>query len=415
MTDVPSPNYANTPEQYKNASLSEAQKKIVQDTAPVVAEHIVDITKTFYPIMFQRYPDVTTYFNQTHQKTGEQPKALANAVVAYATHLDKLGEISGPVNTIVQKHCALNIRPEQYPIVGECLLEAIGKVMGDAVNDEVMAAWEAAYNQLAKILIDAEESEYKRKENLPGGWRGGRTFQISDKVEESDEITSFYLKPKDGAAVMNFEPGQYLGIRVTVDGQTTQRNYSLSAPAKDGKYRISVKKEEGGLVSSWLHDQTSVGTELTVFAPAGDFVLREGSNPVLLCSGGVGFTPTLAMLEHIMENSNSRPVYWVHGARTRSAHAFRSHIEELAKKHPNLSYRFFYSEESEVDPKKNEAKGFITKKALQDIVSNPKETDNYVLGPKPFMKSMISNLKSMDVPCDNIHFEFFGPTQEIDA
>eukprot|EP01138_Halocafeteria_seosinensis_P010791 gb/GECG01011021.1/.p1 GENE.gb/GECG01011021.1/~~gb/GECG01011021.1/.p1 ORF type:complete len:436 (+),score=65.16 gb/GECG01011021.1/:1-1308(+) len=403
------------PEAYKNATLNEEQKKIVQDTAPAVAENVLDITKTFYPIMFERYPEVATYFNQTHQQTGAQPRALANAVVAYATHLDKLGEISGPVNTIVHKHTALNVKPEQYPIVGECLLEAIGKVMGNAVNQEVMQAWEAAYNQLARILIEAEEAEYSRKENLPGGWRGGRTFQIADKVRESDEITSFYLKPKDGTIVMNFEPGQYLGLRLTANGQTTQRNYSLSAPAAKDTYRISVKKEDGGLVSSWLHDEAQVGTELTVFPPAGDFVLREGTNPVLFCTGGVGVTPALAMLEHIVQNNVNREINWIHAARNRSAQAFRTRVQELAQKHPNLRYQFILAEEESIDPSQNESKGLLTKEHVNGMVSSPGNVDSYVLGPKGFMQSAVSTLKDIGVPRDNINFEFFGPSNDIDA
>eukprot|EP01138_Halocafeteria_seosinensis_P008272 gb/GECG01008453.1/.p1 GENE.gb/GECG01008453.1/~~gb/GECG01008453.1/.p1 ORF type:complete len:414 (+),score=66.64 gb/GECG01008453.1/:1-1242(+) len=409
----PTTNDSAVPAEMKNASMTEKQKQLVKDTAPTIAENIVTITKTFYPIMFERYPEVKTYFNQAHQKSGAQPKALANAVVAYATHLDRLEEIGESVNTIVHKHTALNIRPEQYPIVGECLLDAIRKVMGDAVNEEVMNAWEAAYNQLASILINAEEAEYKRKENLPGGWRGGRTFQIVNRVSESDEIMSFYLKPKDGAAVMQFEPGQYLGIRVTIDGETTQRNYSLSAPATTDTYRISVKKEGGGVVSTWLHEKASVGTELTVFPPAGDFVLRDGESPVLFCTGGVGLTPTLAMLEHVMSNSPTRQVIWIHAARNRSAQAFRSRIEELARKHSNLKYHFVYNDEPSVDPNSNESKGVVTKELLGKLLPQEAEVDNYVIGPKPFMQSVIGSLKELGMKRDNIHFEFFGPNEEL--
>jgi nitric oxide dioxygenase len=116
-------------------------------------------------------------------------------------------------------------------------------------------------------------------------------------VAESSEITSFTLVPVDGGAVLAHQPGQYLGLRLTVDGQEVRRNYSLSQMANGRSLRISVKRESGGVVSNHLHDALYVGDVVDVFPPAGEFVLQPGSHPLALISGGVGITPTLAMAE----------------------------------------------------------------------------------------------------------------------
>lgn len=139
---------------FGKAVMSRKQKRIVQQTAPLIQERIYEIANTFYPLMFSRYPHVKSMFNQNHQKSGAQPKALGNAVVLYATHLDRLEELQEYVSAIVHKHCALNVKAEQYPIVGECLLTAVYRVMGpEVITEEVLDAWKAAYNQLAQLLM----------------------------------------------------------------------------------------------------------------------------------------------------------------------------------------------------------------------------------------------------------------------
>ena len=152
--------------------LSQQSKDIIAATLPAVGENIDAITGVFYPLMFDRYPEVKAYFNQAHQAEGSQRRALANAVVAYASNLDRLEVLGDAVSLIVHKHASLNVLPEHYPIVGECLLAAVKEVLGEAASDEVLAAWGEAYQQLADILIQAEEAVYRENETRRGGWRG---------------------------------------------------------------------------------------------------------------------------------------------------------------------------------------------------------------------------------------------------
>ncbi len=152
-------------------------------------------------------------------------------------------------------------------------------MLGDAVTPEIGAAWGAAYWQLANLLIAAEENEYRRKAALTGGWRGTRRMRVVKRAAESDVITSFWLAAADGGPLMDFTPGQYLGLRLDIDGSTVQRNYSLSDAPNGKTYRISVKREPGGLVSNYLHDRVQPGFEFDAFAPAGEFTLAQNSSP----------------------------------------------------------------------------------------------------------------------------------------
>ena len=138
--------------------LSNEHRTLVKATVPLLETGGETLTQHFYKMMLSEYPEVRPLFNQAHQASGDQPRALANGVLMYARHIDELEQLGPLVAKIVNKHVALQIQPEHYPIVGTCLLRAIREVLGEEIaTQEVIDAWDAAYGQLADILIGAEE------------------------------------------------------------------------------------------------------------------------------------------------------------------------------------------------------------------------------------------------------------------
>ena len=136
--------------------LSAAHKAIVTATVPLLETGGEALTTHFYRILLDEHPDVRPLFNQANQVSGEQPRALANGVLMYAKNIDRLEALGDLATQIVQKHVALQILPEHYPIVGACLLRAIREVLGaEVATDAVIEAWAAAYGQLADLLIGA--------------------------------------------------------------------------------------------------------------------------------------------------------------------------------------------------------------------------------------------------------------------
>jgi len=391
--------------------LDKATIEIIKATVPAVKAHADDITACFYPLMFEQYPEVIPFFNQTHQAKGAQPKALANAVVAYAANIDELGNLSEAVTRIVQKHCSLGIQPSQYSIVGSCLLQAIKQVLGDAATDEIIDAWGKAYQQLADILIEAEEAVYTEIEQRDGGWRGERSFRVVRKVEESSLISSFYLEPEDGGAVPGFEPGQYVCVVLEINGEQVRRNYSLSDAPGTGYLRISVKREAEGLVSGYLHDQIAEGASLRLLPPCGDFVLKRTPRPLVLVTGGVGITPAISMLN--AEAASGRAIHFVHAARDSLVHAFRSHVDTLAQQHSNVKPFYIYdAPQADCQP---HATGHIDTDTLRSQLAEQSDVEFYLLGPKPFMQAALNIARQLGVPADQIHYEFFGPLESLEA
>lgn len=396
--------------------------EIVKSTVPVLEKQGEAITTRFYQLMFGNHPELLNIFNHANQKQRRQQKALAGAVYAAAMYIDNLEAILPVVKQIGHKHRSLGIKPEHYPIVGKHLLLAIKDVLGDAATDEIIDAWAKAYGVIADAFISVEADMYQKASSQQGGWDGFRNFVVDRKVKESEVITSFYLKPEDGKEIASFQPGQYISIKLEVNGEeyTHIRQYSLSdAPGKD-YYRISVKKEAGtsnpdGVVSTYLHDQLKEGDILKVSAPAGDFVLDTNRNtPVVLLSGGVGLTPMVSMLKTVVEVQPDRQVIFIHAAQNSQVHALKEEVEELAKLENVQSY-VFYDSPTEEDRLNNryDVEGYITRVWLEKNVP-VKNTDYYFCGPVPFMRAINRSLKELGVKEELIHFEFFGPKDSLE-
>src|SRR5450830_441327 len=392
--------------------LSDAHRAIVKSTVPLLESGGEALTTHFYKMLLRDYPQVIPLFNPAHQDIGTQPRALANGVLMYARHIDQLEQLGDLVGTIVNKHVALQILPEHYPMVGDSLLRAMREVLGaEIATEQVIEAWAAAYGQLADILIGAEAGIYDAKAKAEGGWRGARKFVVVRRVEESEEITSFYFAPEDGKAILPYQPGQYIGLRVDLDGSEMRRQYSLSALPNPRMYRISVKREAGGKVSNYLHDQMLIGKSIDLYPPSGEFTLIASNKPLVLISGGVGITPMLAMLEAALPSG--RPIYFIHAARHGGVHAFRQKIDELAQQHPQLQRFFCYAQQRQQDPVP-QAHGILDRERLADWLPQTTDLDAYFVGPKAFMQAIKRHLHALGVPPQQSRYEFFGPACALD-
>jgi nitric oxide dioxygenase len=143
--------------------VSQTTIDIVKATAPILKERGEEITRRMYEITFAERPDYKRGFETTwmaHLDGGDQAHKLATAVYAYATHIDRLDELAAAVEHIAHRHVETRILPEQYPLIGQKLLQAIKDVLQEAATDEVIAAWAEAYDALASIFIQKESEIY---------------------------------------------------------------------------------------------------------------------------------------------------------------------------------------------------------------------------------------------------------------
>lgn len=253
-------------------------------------------------------------------------------------------------------------------------------------------------------------------------WQDWRNFVVVRKVKESEEITSFHLKPEDGGEIPSFQPGQFLPIKLEIPGQAKPilRTYSLSDyPEPCTYYRLSIKRELApkgldvppGLSSNFMHDHIQEGSIIPAKPPSGKFVLDvRNSIPAVLVSNGVGITPMIAMAKACSYLNPNRPIWFLHGARDGRYHAFREEVLAIAQQNPNLQIHFAYSRPQAEDEGYYQSTGYIDSALIQSLVTQ--DAEFFLCGSPSFLRSLMDGLKAWGIPDSRVFFESFGQSMK---
>lgn len=269
--------------------------------------------------------------------------------------------------------------------------------------------------RLVRVDVDAVvelESALPIRFEAPGA--SVRELRLVSKRGESPDVTSFSFAPRDGGLLPRPRPGQHLPVQLRIPGQNAPilRTYSISNAPDESLYRISVKREEQGLASRFLHDQLEVGSFVAATSPQGDFALDPGEeSPVVLISAGVGLTPLVAMVHAIWQAQPDRPVWFIHGARDEEHLPLATEVSALAQQMPNLTLHVALSQPSRVPTPatKGVSVGRIDGGLLKEL-GLPREADFYLCGPTGFMAGIHGALEELGIAPGRIHSESFGPS-----
>jgi ferredoxin-NADP reductase/MOSC domain-containing protein YiiM len=254
------------------------------------------------------------------------------------------------------------------------------------------------------------------EESPPPAWTGFRSLAVTGIERESETVISLSLADPGGGSVPAARPGQFLTLRLHPDpaGPPLLRSYSLSGPPGARDYRISVKQEDRGAGSQFLHTQVRSGDQLEAAAPRGTFTLRPGPAPVLLISAGVGATPVLAMLHALAAASASnlatRDIWWLHGARNRADEPFAAESRALLAALPRARRHICYSSPGpdDVQGRDYDTAGRLTASVLAGL-DLPRDAEAYLCGPTAFMADVSAALAAGGLEAARIRTEVFGP------
>jgi nitric oxide dioxygenase len=392
--------------------LTPQSAQVVTATAGVVAAHAQEITRTFYPDMFAAHPELMRVFNKANQVIGEQPKALAASVVAYAVNLidPDAPDFTPIMQRIAHKHVSLGIQAQEYTVVGHHLLKAVGTVLGDAVTPQVAAAWEEVYWLFACSLIAEEGKLYALGGTDPAHpWR---PYRVVERFDDTDEVFSLILAPVAGQTPRH-RTGQYVAIAVDLpNGERQPRQYTISSGPRGDALRVTIKRVDGqdghpdGQVSTWLHEHATPGTVLDVSQPAGDVVLDESDGPIVLVSAGIGITPVAAVLADLSRRQPSRKVRLFHADRSHHDHALYADLRRQVLAMDDATAQNWYETDAENAPTLHPARP--GRMDLNDI-DIPSQAQVFMCGPLPFMQEARQVLLGKGIRSEHIHYEVFGP------
>jgi ferredoxin-NADP reductase len=238
------------------------------------------------------------------------------------------------------------------------------------------------------------------------GWNGFRRLRVSQTRRESPAVMSIRLEADDGTALPTPRPGQYLTVKIPEAGDPPpMRSYSLSGDPTDGRYRISVKRENLGQVSQWLHSHARTGMILESAAPRGDFYLIEDPSPVILVSAGIGATPVVAMAHALATAKSPRQIWWLHTTKSAATHAFAAEVSALLDSMPDACQHVYYTAG-------DDHPGRLDGRSIAAL-GLPTDATAYLCGPAAFMDDMRDALTAAGLDPTHIHTELFGALPPI--
>jgi len=378
--------------------LSEREKDVVKETVPVLQDKGVEITSNFYARMFKQHPELKNMFNQTNQQRGLQSTALAQSVLAAAVNIDHLEAILPVVKEIAYKHCALQVPPAGYDIVGENLIAAIKEVVGLDDDHEIIKTWKKAYQEIADIFISVEKDIYK--DML---WDGFQPFKVETIEQVSSDIKAFTVSSGE-YDLSQFVPGQYITVDVGSEKMPyrAKRHYSIVKGDKNHltfAVKRDVTTEHEGEVSTILHDEFQEGDNINLTAPVGPFHVVEKGNRQLFLGSGIGVTPLVSMFNEVVnDNGEAR---FIQVTNDMDDAPFSSLLTAIANENTQATYDLY-------DKNKN---GYIGSEQLKQWIDN--DTEIYVCGGKSFIQSMIKALKELNIDESKIHYETFIPKLSV--
>jgi ferredoxin-NADP reductase/MOSC domain-containing protein YiiM/ferredoxin len=335
----------------------------------------------------------------SHHRPGFYFRVIAEGDVAAGDEIIKLA--SGPEEMAVADVDALLYLP------GHARQQLLRALRIPALSP----GWQASF----RALLEGEQGSGNAGlavTSPPPAWPGFRQLTVTAITRESDSVISIRLEDPKGARLPAARPGQYLTLRVQPDKdqRLLLRNYSLSGPPDGGFYRITVKREQDGAASGYLHTRLAVGDQFDVAAPRGTFILDRTHAPVLLISAGIGATPVLAMLQALAEEHSDRVIWWLHGARSSRDHPFAAEAKALLAGLSNVSAHVYYSRPgpNDIEGRDYDRTGRLTASVLAEL-EPPGNAEAYVCGPTPFMDEISAGLAATGIDASHIHTEPFGP------
>jgi ferredoxin-NADP reductase len=272
-------------------------------------------------------------------------------------------------------------------------------------------AWRGSFTALLEQAQSPAAAGLARVTGPKPAWPGFRPLRVTGKTRESDNVTSLQLEPADERSLSAGLPGQFavLRLRPGPDAPALLRSYSLSGEPSNARYRVSVKRNIGGVAGAYIADGVRPGDIIEITAPRGAFTLQRGAGPVVLLSAGIGATPVLAMLLALAAAKSPRDVWWLHGARDRGEHPFAEEVRAALKLLPHAHSHIRYSapglgDRLGVD---FDAPGRLSTAVLGQLGA-PRDADFYLCGPASFMANFPPGLAEWGVPSNRIHTEVFG-------
>jgi ferredoxin-NADP reductase len=228
---------------------------------------------------------------------------------------------------------------------------------------------------------------------------------------ETHDVKTFRFAPIGaGALPFDYQPGQFVTFNLDIPKQpkTTKRSYTIaSSPTQRDYFEVTIKREEKGLVSRFMHDDVALGDELDIKAPNGKFYFNgENENSVVLVSGGVGITPMMSAVRYLTDRCWDGNIYFLFCTRSSNDFIFERELQQLQARHKNLHVLVSMTRAegtSWMGPQ-----GRFTPQLVNDFIPDIELKTAHICGPPAMMDATVNMLIDLGMPSERVKTEAFG-------
>lgn len=239
-------------------------------------------------------------------------------------------------------------------------------------------------------------------------WSG--KLRVASVFDETPTVKTFRLVDSRGSSIpFTFVPGQFLTLTVQPNGKPVKRSYTIaSSPTQRDFIEVTIKREEKGVVSSYLHDNLKPNDELTIAAPSGYFTFDgDDANSIVLVAGGVGITPMMSVVRYLTDRCWDGEMFVLFCGRTPDEYIYREELERLQLRHPRLHVVATMSRADESEW--SGPHGRLSKELIRDSVPDITSRRVHICGPPTMMEAVKEIMVELKVPADQVKTENFGP------
>jgi len=244
------------------------------------------------------------------------------------------------------------------------------------------------------------------------------TLKVKDiKRETADAVSVSFEVPPQQQPEYQFKQGQYITLKLTVNGEEIRRSYSLCSSPYEKEIRVAIKEVSGGRASTYINRELKVGASMEVMTPMGTFhsVLSGGNKKsYVLFAGGSGITPMMSIIKSVLYVEKQSTITLIYANKNEESTIFKTELDSLATTNPNLKVVYIFDQPS--GQISDLQKGIITAdkaKALIENFGGVNADEYFICGPGPMMENVKTTLESLKIAKEKIHIEYFNAV--IDA
>lgn len=240
------------------------------------------------------------------------------------------------------------------------------------------------------------------------------TLKVKDIRRETAEAVSVAFEvPPQQQPEYQFKQGQYITLKLKINGEELRRSYSLcSSPYGEKEWRVAVKEVADGRVSTYVNRQLKVGDSIEVMTPMGNFhsvLSGSQSKHYVLFAGGSGITPMMSILKSVFYVEKQSKITLIYANKNEASTIFKSEIDALAAGNPNFQVVYIF-EQPQIKISDLQT-GIITidkAKSLLETFKGLNADEFFICGPGPMMENVKTTLEAMNIAKEKIHIEYFS-------